>query len=149
MATGTRKRSRLGGGPRKRAAAWLLAAVLAVAAIGCGSDGDEEAAQTQAAPEATTEVAEPGPGTGDRVLINTFIFRPDPITVEAGTTVTWTNDDEILHTVTDGPRGKRTGEFDGQLDGDGSTFEFTYEEPGEYPYFCSIHPGMDGKVIVE
>ena len=88
-------------------------------------------------------------------------FQPDPLEIEAGTTVTWTSEDDILHTVTSG-RGKKQGVpgvsedvpgkpdglFDQEMDGAGSTFEFTFEEAGTVKYFCAIHAGMTGTVVV-
>ncbi len=70
-----------------------------------------------------------------------------------GTTVVWTNDDAIAHTVTsgtsDGSRGSADGIFDSGFMNTGDTFSYTFDEPGEFPYFCLPHPWMIGKVIVE
>ena len=89
----------------------------------------------------------PGDGGGDggaaAATIRTFRFAPDPVEVDAGTTVTWTNEDDILHSVT-----STTGAFGGDLDGPGATFGFTFEEPGRYAYVCRIHDGMEGQVVV-
>jgi len=76
-------------------------------------------------------------------------FIPSTITVDVGATVTWTNDDTAAHTVTsgsaaDGPDGN----FDSSLFMAGTTFSWTAEAAGEYPYFCMVHPWMDGTVIV-
>ena len=71
-----------------------------------------------------------------------FTFAPTPLTVKTGTKVTWTNDDQILHTVTSGsPPGAGDGLFNGQMDGRGTSFVFTFERPGTYKYFCMRHPG--------
>lgn len=84
------------------------------------------------------------------VSMENFQFVPAEITITAGTTVVWTNDDSssILHTVTAGTRGNPTGLFDASLN-PGETFSFTFEETGTYDYYCIPHPGMDGLVIVE
>lgn len=82
------------------------------------------------------------------MTVKTFAFDPDPVRVEAGTTVTWTNRDEILHTVTSGVRDDADGMFDIELDGPGSVAEHTFDTPGTYAYHCSVHPGMDGVVEV-
>ncbi|MEN3271936.1 MAG: hypothetical protein V7636_697, partial [Actinomycetota bacterium] len=61
------------------------------------------------------------------------------------------NDDKILHTVMSGTRAMPTpAQFNGKLDGAGSTFTVTLDKPGTYPYFCMIHPGegMTGKIVV-
>ncbi len=76
-------------------------------------------------------------------------FIPSTITVDVGATVTWTNDDTAAHTVTsgsaaDGPDGN----FDSSLFMAGATFEATFDTAGEYPYFCMVHPWMEGVVIV-
>jgi plastocyanin len=121
---------------RQAAVAGVVA--LAVVLAGCGSDADTEYA----------------------VEIETFQFGPKTIEVEVGDTVTWTNNDAILHTVTSGTReydptdsGRvtktdKSGRFDEQLDGKGSTAEVTFDEPGTYHYFCDRHPGMEADVDV-
>lgn len=76
-------------------------------------------------------------------------FIPNTITVSAGTTVTWTNDDSAAHTVTSGQDASPDGFFDSGLFMAGKTFSHTFEEPGEYEYFCFVHLWMKGTVIVE
>src|ERR1700675_3888227 len=78
------------------------------------------------------------------VKIDNFSFGPDPITVAAGTTVTWTNRDDIPHSVVSSDKVFKSK----VLDTDG-TFSYTFSKPGTYPYFCSVHPKMTGKVIVQ
>ncbi len=69
---------------------------------------------------------------------------PAKITVAAGTTVTWINDDEDMpHNVAS------TGNFEAKLFGTGQTYSFTFAKPGTYEYFCAVHPYMRGKVIVK
>ncbi|MHC2335861.1 cupredoxin domain-containing protein [Bradyrhizobium sp. USDA 4454] len=76
------------------------------------------------------------------VHIDNFSFAPNPLDVKVGTTVTWTNRDDIPHTVV------CAGKFRSKtMDTDG-TFSFTFTEPGEYKYFCSLHPHMTGSVKV-
>jgi len=83
------------------------------------------------------------------VSMENFQFVPAEITITAGTTVVWTNNDAgVLHTATAGMRGNPTGLFDASLN-PGETFSFTFEEAGTYDYYCIPHPGMDGLVIVE
>ncbi len=80
-------------------------------------------------------------------------FDPPVIKVAAGTTVTWTNNDAVFHTVTAGTSNGTVGKPDGTFDSGnvdpGETWSYTFDEPGEYPYFCTPHPWMQGKVIVE
>lgn len=68
--------------------------------------------------------------------------------VAVGTTVTWTNTDQILHTVTTGTPDAPDGRIDGQMPEAGSTFSFTFTEPGTYAYFCSRHTFMTGTIVV-
>jgi plastocyanin len=78
------------------------------------------------------------------VKIDNFSFGPTALTVPVGTTVTWTNRDDIPHTVvsTDGVFKSKA------LDTD-DKFSFVFSKPGTYSYFCSIHPKMTGQVIVQ
>jgi len=80
------------------------------------------------------------------VKIDNFSFGPTDLTVSAGTTVTWTNRDDIPHTVvsTDEPKAFKSKVLDTD-----EKFSFTFTKPGTYAYFCSIHPKMTGKVIVQ
>jgi plastocyanin len=71
--------------------------------------------------------------------------RPPELTVPVGTTVTWTNRDDILHTVVSSDDSKT---FKSKVLDTDEKFFFTFGEAGTYPYFCSIHPKMTGKVIV-
>jgi plastocyanin len=80
-------------------------------------------------------------------------FQPDPIQVQVGDTVTWTNDDLESHTVTSGSNGVSDNKFNSSpnfipLMASGTTFSHTFTEPGKYPYFCLLHPNMVGTVIV-
>jgi plastocyanin len=80
------------------------------------------------------------------VDIHNYKFAPAELTVPVGTTVTWVNHDEEVHTVTagDDPQSfKSTG-----LDTD-DKFSFTFAKPGTYSYFCSIHPYMAAKIVVQ
>ena len=77
------------------------------------------------------------------VNIDNFTFGPQELRVKAGTTVTWTNEDDIPHTVVS-PNAFRSK----VMDTDGK-FTFTFTTPGTYKYFCSLHPHMTGTVIVE
>jgi len=78
------------------------------------------------------------------VKIDNFSFTPATITVKAGTQITWTNADDIPHTVV-----SDEGVFKSKVLDTDEKFTFTANKPGTYPYFCSIHPKMTGKVVVE
>ena len=76
-------------------------------------------------------------------------FIPAAVTVDVGGEVTWTNDDSAGHTVTSGaPEGGPDGVFDSSLLMPDTAFSHTFEEAGEYPYFCVVHPWMTGMVTV-
>ncbi len=78
------------------------------------------------------------------VKIDNFSFGPAALTVPAGTTVTWTNHDDIPHTVV-----STDGAFKSKVLDTDEKFSFTFSKAGTYPYFCSIHPKMTAKVIVQ
>jgi plastocyanin len=78
-------------------------------------------------------------------------FDPNPIEIKAGDSVTWTNDDNEVHTVTSGSQdasnmGK---EFDSGTLASGQSFTHKFDKPGTYEYFCSFHESMAGKVLVK
>jgi plastocyanin len=78
------------------------------------------------------------------VRIDNFSFGPSTLVVAAGTTVTWTNADDDVHTVVEKDRKFKSAALDTN-----DTFSQTFTAPGEYEYFCSLHPQMVGKVIVK
>jgi len=94
------------------------------------------------------------------VRITNLTFKPAEITVRPGTTVRWVNDDPFAHDVTSGSvvsgRSARQvaksshpdGRFHSGGYGEGDSFEQTFDKPGKYPYFCTIHPIMTGLVTV-
>jgi plastocyanin len=83
------------------------------------------------------------------VSLQLFQFKPSPVEVKAGTAVTWTNGDDIEHTVTSGRPSGKDGRFAGKLTGKGASFSTTIREPGRYPYFCERHESMVGELRVE
>ena len=82
------------------------------------------------------------------VTVQLFKYRPDRLEVTKGTRVTWTNQDEINHTVTSGTAEKPTRAFDLQLRGKGSSGSHEFAETGVYPFFCERHLAMRGEVHV-
>jgi plastocyanin len=102
------------------------AAVAAIIAAGCGGSGTSE-------PVATTEVA----------MVKSYRFDPKAIEVEAGDTVTWTNNDNFTHTV------QVEGEEDHKVER-GESVQIAFDTPGTYQYVCTLHSkDMDGTVIVK
>jgi len=87
--------------------------------------------------------ATPARAADAAVKISNFTFDPPQLTVKAGTTVTWTNDDDIPHTVVS-PPSIRSKPLDSE-----DKFSFTFTTPGTYKYFCSLHPHMTGTIVVE
>src|SRR5918996_1397538 len=75
-------------------------------------------------------------------------FQPNPVQVSVGTTVTWTNNDAQPHTATSGQNATPDGTFDSGIMAPQGTFEHTFTEAGEFPYFCLLHPNMVGTVSV-
>jgi plastocyanin len=92
----------------------------------------------------TGVAAAPAAAGKTEVKIDNFSFSPAALTVKAGTQITWTNGDDIPHTVvSNGPV------FKSKVLGTGEKFTFTASKPGTYSYSCSIHSNMTGKVVVE
>jgi plastocyanin len=110
---------------RLHIAVGAAAAALVLGLTGCGSDESSE-------PVATTEVS----------MAKSYRFDPSTIEIDAGSTVTWTNDDNFTHTV----------QVDGQADNKverGESVSIDFAEPGTYHYVCTLHrQDMDGEVIV-
>ena len=77
------------------------------------------------------------------VTIDNFTFSPNELTVKVGDTVTWTNHDDIPHTVVS------AGKFRSKAMDTDNTFSFTFTSAGDYKYFCSLHPHMTGTIKVE
>ena len=89
--------------------------------------------------------AQTGPAKAAEVGIDNFTFNPQKLTVKAGTTVTWTNRDDIPHGIAaTGNSFTRSGALDTE-----DHYSFTFATPGTYQYFCYIHPHMTGTIVVE
>lgn len=140
-------------------AAVLAAAALAVS--GCEMNGDDTAEAPDDAPveeeapddqpedegdpdEDADDPAQPPAEPGEEAIdIEDFEFVDGDLTVPVGTTVEWTQQDDVAHTVD-----FEDGEASGQLE-EGETYSRTFDEPGEYDYSCSPHPQMTGTITVE
>ena len=109
-----------------------IAAAVLGAVVGTGLAGGVLVARAQT----TTSTA---------VSIDNFTFSPQQLTVKAGTTVTWTNKDDIPHGIAaTGNTFKRSAAMDTD-----DNYSFTFTTPGTYQYFCYIHPHMTGTIVVE
>jgi plastocyanin len=114
---------------------WLLLGSVGAAAL-LALAGPELTAAGEAVVAAATSPA--------TVKIDNFAFAPAALTITAGTTVTWKNEDDSPHRI-----GDKDGTFkSGALDTD-ETFSHTFAKPGVYPYICTIHPYMVGKITVK
>jgi plastocyanin len=123
----------------------LLAATLVATALfgACGGGDDDSSGSSDEG--ATSEMSTPAAdGTaGDAVQIVDFNFSPQKLQVEAGTTVTFTNEDGFAHTATAKDKSFDSGNLE-----QGGTFEHTFDTPGTYEYLCAIHNSMTGSVVV-
>ena len=90
-----------------------------------------------------TKVSRPGCEKIDKCYI------PSKITVEKGSSVTWINEDSAFHSVTSGVYDEPTGLFDSGYMDPYQTFSYVFDASGTYAYYCTLHPWMEGQVIVE
>jgi plastocyanin len=113
---------------------WKLGTVILLAALAFGA---RPASAFGAGPDdkSASEVA---------VKIDNFSFSPATITVPAGTTVRWTNRDDIPHTVVSEDKAFKSKVLDTD-----EQFTYTFTKPGTYSYFCSVHPKMTAKIVVQ
>jgi plastocyanin len=78
------------------------------------------------------------------IKIDNFVFSPNTVTVPAGSTLHWTNHDDIPHNVVSDDKSFKSKVMDTD-----ESFSYTFTKPGTYTYFCSIHPKMTGKIVVQ
>ena len=105
--------------------------------VSCGKDGDDNngsGGNNNQNPVTNTT----------SVTISNMAFSPNRLTVKAGTTVTWVNDESMSHTVT-----SDNGAFGSGTLRQGDTFKHTFSSAGTYPYHCNLHTGMKATVVVE
>lgn len=116
---------------------------LVVAALllpGCGGGGSDSTSS-----DSSSGAAAAPPSPADAVTIVDYTYEPAQLTVPAGTTIEFTNEDSTPHTATS----KQSGAFEtGSID-TGKTATIKLEEPGTYAYYCAFHPFMKGTVTVE
>jgi plastocyanin len=123
-----------------RIAVAISSCALALGAAGCGGGGGGDSSSAPApAPGATTATVD----------MKNIQFNPKALTVNKGTTVTWTNSDSVGHDVTKqlGP-GPKFQSGTGDI-GSGGTYKVTFNTPGTIKYECTVHPGMVGTVTVK
>jgi plastocyanin len=132
----------------------LLIACMALALVvaGCGGDDDDDSGNGGGGgnAEQPADTGGGGGGGGAEVSMMNIQFDPSDVTIKAGETVTWTNDEGVAHDVdkTSGPGPQfSSGPEGGMMEGD--TFEHTFDKPGTYEYVCRVHaPGMAGTIEV-
>jgi plastocyanin len=114
----------------------LLSAILALPLLFAGRADAHDMTMMQ--------TAQAAPVAADAVKIDNFSFEPATIVVKPGTTVTWTNADDIPHTVVEDGKAWKSPPLDTD-----DHWSHTFAEAGEYHYFCSLHSKMVGTVIVK
>ena len=124
---------------RRRWGAALAAGVLLTWLVSV--PGPITAQDTPPPPEAAATTAA---ATAPQVTVAQAMFGPATVTIRAGTTVTWVNNDGDLHTVT-----STQGLFASPGLDQGDTFAYRFTTPGTYPYFCALHPHMKGTIVVQ
>jgi plastocyanin len=122
---------------QKKPAAARLSAVGVVFLISCLVLGISCKAQDSTGTSSITQ-------TANEVVIDNLAFEPATLNISTGTTVTWANNDSAAHTIT-----ARDNTFKSGTLSPGGSFSFTFNEKGTFEYYCTIHPSMTGKIIVE
>ncbi len=95
------------------------------------------------------QVAAAGSPGAAEIVIQNFAFLPATLTVAPGTAVTWDNRDEEPHNIVNVPPAGQPRVFRSQAVDGGDKYSFVFSQPGSYSYICSIHPHMQGTVVVK
>jgi plastocyanin len=135
---------------RRSLTGFAAAALLTAGLTACSSGSADEASSSPSS----------GKPDGPVIKLSQLMFTPATTEIKVGTTLTWTNDESISHTVTSGEAtgidantSLRSGEkpdgmYNERLPKKGDSFSFTYDKAGTYPYYCDIHKGMNGEIVV-
>jgi plastocyanin len=122
-----------------------LAALLIFAALLLSGCSEDKAAIANNGPQLTTDHTIDQPNKGEvQISIENFVFVPAEVTISPGTKVTWINKDEAPHTATSLDKKFNSGGMDTD-----DKFSFVFNEKGEYPYFCALHPHMKANITVK
>lgn len=127
---------------KRRARLFALALAVTLLGAACGSSSGSDTADTTTS--AATDSSDADQAAGDVVTIDNFEFAPATITVAAGTTVTWTNEDDSRHTVA-----ADDDSWTSEPLSTGDTFTHTFDAEGTVSYYCSIHPQMTASIVIE
>jgi len=129
----------------------LLLAAAALALAGCGGGSNDNGGSSGGggggggATQTETQTGGGGGGGAVAVKMQNIAFDPGTVTVKVGQKVTWTNADSVDHNVV----AQSGASFSSDNFGQGGTFSFTPTKAGTIDYVCTLHPGMDGKIVVE
>jgi len=128
--------------PARRAVVRTAAALVATTGLLLGGASSASAMMhTASAPTMTTKATKP-----TMVPIQKNAFTPSALTVTVGQVVTWTNEDDVPHTVTTSSAPVK---FDSGVFNKGKSWSYTFTQPGVYQYYCAVHPDMTGTVTVQ
>ena len=108
------------------------------------SNTDMSKMEMPAKPSPAASKEMPTSSSPNQVVVENFSFQPGTLTVKTGTTVTWVNHDDIPHTVNENNKVFKSGTLDTD-----AKFSYKFTSPGNYSYFCSLHPRMTGQIIVK
>jgi len=122
----------------------LLALASTSMLAGCGGSGDDAPGAPAGGGAAKSEEVST-PSRPGMVAMKDIAFKPATLTVKVGEKVTWRNDEAVDHNVV----AQEGAAFKSRAFGQGRTYEFTPEKPGTIKYVCTLHPGMDGEIVVE
>lgn len=121
--------------------------VLILACIVAGCTSNQSMSNPQATTQPTQGTTQAPQGETKSITIEKFAFNPGTLTVKPGTAVTWTNRDGVDHTIVS-DSGSAT-QFTSDRLANGAAYTFTFNQPGTYAYYCSIHPSMKGTIVVQ
>jgi plastocyanin len=124
----------------KKILGFSLLIALAFTLTACGAKTTAPISTPTSQPT-TTDSATPA-ATAGSVTIKNFAFTPATITIKAGATVTWTNQDNAPHDI-------KVNNFNSPLLKTGESFNYQFNTAGTYDYICGVHPAMTGQIIVE
>lgn len=122
----------------------MLLLSLAVTVGACDDNGTNTVAPTPTPTPTPTPSGATVSIPAGATNLGSSAYMPNPVTVNVGSSVTWTNTDTVAHTST-----SNTGVFNSGSLAPGGTFSFTFQSAGTYPYHCSFHPGMVASVVVQ
>jgi plastocyanin len=127
----------------------IFASIAALAAAGCGGGGSSSTSTPASSAPASSAPAPAAGGSVVKVDMKNIQFNPKTVTVKKGTTVEWVNQDSTNHDVTksSGP-GPQFASGTGNI-GSGGTYKQTFNAAGTIQYHCTVHPGMDGTIVVK